>query len=67
MSDKDSTPKPELLPCPFCGGKAALQTISSFSRNRFFHYVACNDPSCDVGTAQYRKKTQAAVRWNRRA
>lgn len=50
----------ELLPCPFCGGKA--KTIGSVL-DGFFVYC----PSCGAGSVRKQEKGYAIEAWNTRA
>lgn len=50
--------KSELLPCPFCGGKAKVMQ----SHNP---YVICEN--CHVSTPMFSWKQDAVAAWNRRA
>lgn len=57
----------ELLPCPFCGGKATVWE----SWMRIGHLgVACQNKKCvtqpDTGN-QFTNKSDAIAAWNRRA
>lgn len=59
MSNNDDN----LLPCPFCGGKA------KFYENPWGVGVACknNDCGADVRDSTFNNnKSQAAKKWNRR-
>lgn len=48
----------ELLPCPFCGGKAELVE----ERDHF--WIRHNDCPADIGA--FEDKGDAAAQWNRR-
>lgn len=74
MSD-ESALKP-LLDCPFCGGKAALNTIKYDPRNDIvrlngqdvFHGVNCISCGADTrGIVGSKTQEEAAAKWNRRA
>lgn len=55
----------ELKPCPFCGGKAAIQTHKFFGLQNTYG-VVCLD--CYAQTRQfYDTEEEAAKAWNRRA
>jgi Lar family restriction alleviation protein len=67
MSDTDSTTKPELLPCPFCG--SADVDFDDVAAGNDIFCVKCNGcraKSVYLGDIPYRfeKLTEA---WNRRA
>jgi hypothetical protein len=70
MATQDSTPKPELLPCPFCGADAAQYSFISAGDLRYMTY--CSSPASSIGcagTSTSSKETQelADVSWNSRA
>ena len=54
--------KGELLPCPFCGGKAELHSFSSLFANSL--YVRCE--RCWAKTMFYGEKEKIIREWNRR-
>lgn len=54
----------ELLPCPFCGGKAELWRAHPENPKRKA-WVACMD-RCAVMTKEYETNQEAAKAWNRR-
>lgn len=60
MSDHQTT---HLLPCPFCGGEAALGAIE---RHAFVNCVECL-ASTNILTEPGCSKEQAAETWNKRA
>lgn len=51
----------ELLPCPFCGGKA--HHVDSVRD----HYVVCDTEDCHASTNYKHTKHEAIAAWNRRA
>src|SRR5262245_28991913 len=51
----------ELLPCPFCGGKAR---VIYFSES---YFVQCTNGTCEGSTKHNRKEDRAIAIWNRRA
>lgn len=54
----------ELLPCPFCGGAALLETIHGYSDVETQYYVHCLSCAAEGGWG----KSEGAARacWNRR-
>ena len=64
------SPKIELLPCPFCGGKASLLWDQISGRTASF--VKCSVCGCGARTQQvvisteYSSDEKAAELWNRR-
>lgn len=52
----------ELLPCPFCGGDAEIESIPSFRNSNF---VRCK--ICLSSIRGYDTKDKAVAAWNRRA
>lgn len=60
--------KPDLLPCPFCGGKALnVEWVTSHDERGWA--VACKNPEClmNQGARILRTEAEAAEAWNRRA
>ena len=59
--------KTELLPCPFCGGKADLFSVPSpAERGQVAHRVICRSPHC--AALGYFKTEEGAIKaWNTRA
>jgi hypothetical protein len=56
--------EPELLPCPFCGGKGKIYD------NPWGFGVSCknNDCGADVRDSRFNNsRQQAATKWNQRA
>ena len=53
--------EPELLPCPFCGGKAHAFTPMGKT------WISMRCQRCEMITAPYENKIQAIRAWNRRA
>ncbi|BCH20151.1 Lar family restriction alleviation protein [Mesorhizobium sp. L-2-11] len=51
---------PALLPCPFCGGKAAITDQEPFS-------VECVEERCNVDGPCHADKADAIAAWNRRS
>ena len=51
----------ELKPCPFCGGKAKVETKSSI-----WWIVKCTKCPCEVGRSWFYIKRDAIEAWNRR-
>jgi hypothetical protein len=69
-----------LLPCPFCGGKATVETCtgdSSVRDGKPFYWVQHVDDGCPISyecgevggmeTGYYSTAAEAAAAWNRRA
>lgn len=56
----------EIKPCPFCGGKAELNT----EKGRFFSYIKCTNCGAESGlvkiSAEYCADERAKELWNRR-
>jgi Lar family restriction alleviation protein len=60
--------KPDLLPCPFCGGEALnVEWVTSHDERGWA--VACKNPEClmNQGARILRTEAEAAEAWNRRA
>lgn len=60
-------PEPELLPCPFCGGRAKLKRdyIGEFCEPTVLYYsVVCRSCYCE-GCSKADKK-EAITKWNTR-
>lgn len=55
----------ELLPCPFCGGKAIYEEIF-LDRHYIFskHVIDCEQ--CGVTTDDFGAKAEVVAAWNRR-
>lgn len=62
MSDE-----PTLLPCPFCGGEAAIEEIDGFSGVR--KSAGCNTEGCFgfQSMTTFETRAEAVKAWNRRA
>ena len=60
MSDETT-----LLPCPFCGGKAAMEHVSQIWEPRERYWAACQ--SCHMSGKHYRTESEAIEAWNTRA
>lgn len=62
--------KPELKPCPFCGGKAVWEENNDLIENRLFkaYKVKCSKCRCSPYPNKYSgDKNELAETWNRRA
>ncbi|WP_075844666.1 Lar family restriction alleviation protein [Collinsella bouchesdurhonensis] len=60
--------KPDLLPCPFCGGEALnVEWVTSHDERGWA--VACKNSEClmNQGARILRTEAEAAEAWNRRA
>jgi hypothetical protein len=61
----------KLLPCPFCGGEAALSSDSNVEHGREIRYwiVRCPKALCDasVGEGGNFSRELAIAKWNTRA
>lgn len=56
----------ELLPCPFCGGKATMMNAQKLFERRSKYFVTCLE--CGVETPRTgRTRKEAFAAWNRRA
>lgn len=57
----------KLKKCPFCGGKARMNSTSAFVRKAF--YVNCDEIGCEMqcSTKLCFTKAEAAEIWNKRA
>ncbi len=53
----------ELLPCPFCGGKAEMQYTQR--QYDFYDAVECQNCGASIASALF-YKTDCKERWNRR-
>ena len=63
MSDQPA-PLPALLPCPFCGNKAAEYDAAAGSE----HEVSCPNTDCSVTACVFAPtRAEAIARWNTRA
>lgn len=58
-----------LKPCPFCGGKAKLETCLEREYNSLidYYFIRCTSCGCRTGTYPPEYMHEAAERWNRRA
>lgn len=52
-----------LLPCPFCGGKAL---ITRFEQGIDAYYVVCGNPKCLAGIGFELPEAEAIAAWNTR-
>ena len=50
----------ELLPCPFCGSSASVQTGCISAR------IVCTNMSCQAAQKPHQRQDVAEARWNRR-
>jgi Restriction alleviation protein Lar len=68
----------EILPCPFCGGKATVEEVPSFApsaliNNSVRFSVGCNDGDREILCMGYQSLTsfntqaEAIAAWNKRA
>lgn len=55
--------KPDLLPCPFCGGQAELWR----AHNSKPAWIACMGRCVVLVTRDYQSDAEAIAAWNRRA
>lgn len=53
---------PSLLPCPFCGGEAAV-----FTYNNEEYDVKCRNPYCLAKSSRWDTEAEAVEAWNTRA
>lgn len=53
---------PSLLPCPFCGGEAAV-----FTYNNEEYDVKCRNPYCLAKSSRWDTEAEAIEAWNTRA
>ena len=81
MTAKNDTPKPELLPCPFCGGNAKITcfefqrphdgyTVSEqqhYARSSWRYKVECESCRNSTKSRGWIVMVTAVGRWNRRA
>lgn len=58
----DTPTKTDLLPCPFCGGKAKIHTV--MKGQEALKHVSCS--GCSVRTNKSAKLVQCVNRWNTR-
>lgn len=60
--------KPELKPCPFCGGEVFIGTWESRGAPMMYH-IACFNDHCTIqpGTDYHKDKAVVIEDWNRRA
>ena len=58
---------PKLKPCPFCGGKAKMETITDIF-HRTTYTAVCGDDGCLVhpGSDLFDNPIEAAAAWNTR-
>lgn len=56
----------ELKPCPFCGGKAVMQSFSTQREKCIRYRVICDKCGVENGWEHF-KSEEAAEAWNRRA
>jgi Lar family restriction alleviation protein len=54
----------DLLPCPFCGGKAKAWGPEDECYTGLFARVSCH---CGISTGNYRTQKEAIEKWNTRA
>lgn len=65
MKIKDVVKMPELLPCPFCGGKGAYSNDTGPNDNYFEEFIQCQD--CRIKTPPTRRLTEEDYKfWNTR-
>lgn len=56
----------ELKPCPFCGGKATVQTRKDKEAGQTFYGCMCKNTGCCRIPALYMTQAQAIEVWNKR-
>ena len=54
----------ELLPCPFCGEKAAAEDAYNVYGTEVYHFVRCQ--SCSSHSRLYQHRAEAITAWNTR-
>jgi Lar family restriction alleviation protein len=59
--------KAALLPCPFCGGEAALLDAGPWPDGHYTWSPMCISGPCAVWNTYYDTKAEAIAAWNRRA
>jgi len=57
----------KLLPCPFCGGEAAIADWSATSSNLPFDAYCSSKDGCRITLEGYSSADEAATAWNTRA
>lgn len=76
LIDMSETELNELLPCPFCGGKASMSQGASVALEEFdkgqYEYASCE--KCGARTTNFftwaygtKTRSMAILAWNRRA
>lgn len=68
ISDKEPTmDKPELKPCPFCGGNAEISNLDGVVENGHrLRFAACSSEDCRA-SLWCEDEEDAIKRWNHRA
>lgn len=56
--------QPLLLPCPFCGGQAAI--VKFQAAGGLWWMGECQEPSCDAAGTAFTTKAEAIAAWNTR-